>query len=530
MDGLTFYKIMLVLNSVFAGAKLNKITTAGGSIYFSFYKQGMVNFEYRMTPSPPVLKCINDIAGESVGALSVLSGATVIEIASFGYERAGYILLKKRKQSGKVMEYKAILEPAGNYANFLLLDGDGMILYSHSSRTIDPDRNIGAGSKYMTPKPNKKFSLDNIGTATSFNELSGFYPLTAKYADSMLEGSDMASVAEVIKQSLTQDENFYINESGKLVPFKFEGNTATATYENIGDYYQTKEVSNFVRTHENLKKIFTARKDKYERLVSKLKQELKDTAKYHDYRAEGDLLKSNLYKMNKCGEYELERYTDEGLEVVKYTLLQGETAQGKLEKLYKKASKLERAIPLITERMHEAEQLLLSAEEQLYFIDSADDNDSLAELERSIVSEKNVKHKDKKLSKKPFHEYVGEGYSLYAGRNSMSNHELVFRFAKDSDIWFHARNIPSSHILLRLEGGVQLTDELVVKAARVAAAFSKHKNEAKVDIDYTHRKYVIKPKNTPIGFVTYKRFKTITVEPFSADEVAEMFVDMKPQV
>ncbi len=526
MDGLTFYKLLIILNKYFANAKLNKITSAGGSIYFSIYQKGMHNFEYRMSPSPPVLKPINEISGESPGALSVVTGATIEEISTFGYERAGYIILKKRKQSGKLMTYKAILEPAGNYANFLLLDENDMILYSHSSRTIDADRNIGAGSKYVKPKPNKKFSLDNLGDAKSFNELSGFYPLTSKYADNMVENSDMATVASDIKQSL-QDDNFYINSDDKLAPFKFDGYEKAVSYNEIGDYYKTKEVNNFVRTYENLKKIFNARLEKYNKLVNKLKVELEQANTFQKYRDEADLIKSNIYKMDKHGEYELEKYTDNGLEIVKYTLEQGETAQSKLEKLYKKASKLERAIPLINERMQEAEQMAISAEEQLYYIDNTDDNDSLAELERGISQErkKQPNNKEKKSSKKSFYEHIGEGYALYAGRNSMSNHDLVFKFAKDSDIWFHARNIPSSHILLRLEGGIRLSDELIVEASRVAAAFSKHKNEKKVDIDYTHRKYVIKPKNTPIGFVTYKRFKTITVEPFSSEEISKMFTE-----
>ncbi len=51
------------------------------------------------------------------------------------------------------------------------------------------------------------------------------------------------------------------------------------------------------------------------------------------------------------------------------------------------------------------------------------------------------------------------------------------------------------------------------EAAGLAAAYSKARNEAYVDVIYTERKYVRKVPKAPPGFVTYKNEEVIRVVP-----------------
>lgn len=94
----------------------------------------------------------------------------------------------------------------------------------------------------------------------------------------------------------------------------------------------------------------------------------------------------------------------------------------------------------------------------------------------------------------------------------------MFKFAQSDDIWLHARNIPSAHGIIRLNG-ILINDDIIKFAAKVVAFYSKYGSEKLIDIDYTYKKYVTKPKNTPTGFVIYKKFKTIAVEPFSNNDI-----------
>lgn len=520
MDGLTFYKLIHILKEKLINSKLNTLTINNDSVFLSFYAGGIFNLEYKAAPAPPVLKKVTNIIGESHGAISTIHGAHVTDMGTFSYERACFIELKKRKASGKLLTYKLILEPAGNYANFFLLSGDDIILYSLSPRTIDADRNIGAGGKYSLPKANKKYTLLKYDGAVSFNELSGFYPVTAKYADMLLASHSFEESCSIIQNNLL-DNKFYIDEKGKVIPFYIDNAVKVITYEELGDYFCVKENKSASKDiSRKIKKLYTSKRDKYLDLAEKLEQELNTAKKYQDILDEAELIKNNLYKVNAPGRYVFEKYSEDGICEIEYNVEHGEDLQKKSDKLFKKASRLKKSIPLIEERLQDTMQLALFSEEQIFYAETLSEEE-LSEFEKILDDEnKNKNKKQKKEQLKPFLEYQGDGFKLYAGKNSASNHELVFRFAQSDDIWFHGRNIPSAHIIIRLEGA-ELTDDIIEFAAKVTAYYSKYGSENLIDVDYTYKKYVTKPKNTPAGFVIYKRFKTVAVKPFTKEEISQ---------
>jgi predicted ribosome quality control (RQC) complex YloA/Tae2 family protein len=58
-----------------------------------------------------------------------------------------------------------------------------------------------------------------------------------------------------------------------------------------------------------------------------------------------------------------------------------------------------------------------------------------------------------------------------------------------------------------------LDNEVLVKAAQLAAYFSQARNSSKVEVHYTRRKHVVKPKRAKPGMVRLLEFKSISVEP-----------------
>lgn len=518
MDGLTFYKLIHILRSKLINAKLNKIVIDKDTIFLSLYNGEIFNLEYRVAPAPPVIKKAINITGESTGVISAIQGSTVLGINTFSYERACYIELKKRKPSGKLLLYKLILELFGNYANFFLLTEDSTILYSHSSRTIDADRNIGIGGKYTLPKANKIYNLSNHDGAVSFNELSGFYPVTAKYADNMLKHNSFDEVCIKIQNSLT-DDKFYIDNKNRVIPFYID-NAKIVSFEDLGDYFKIKDSASSENIARRIKKIYTLRKNKYMDLIEKLKQELQIATEYNILLDEAELIKNNLYKVNGCGKYIFDKYSKNNIQEVEYNVEYGEDLQKKSDKLFKKAYRLKKSMPFIQEKLQDAMQLALFSEEQIFYAETLSEEE-LLEFEKILNSEsKHKSNKSKKEQLKPFLEYNGDNFTLYIGKNSVSNYELVFKFAKSDDVWIHGRNIPSAHGIIRLNG-TKLTYSMVEFAAKVIAYYSKYNNENIVNIDYTYKKYVTKPKNTPAGFVIYKNFKTIAVRPFSKQNIID---------
>ncbi|HEY5348108.1 MAG TPA: NFACT RNA binding domain-containing protein, partial [Candidatus Lustribacter sp.] len=95
------------------------------------------------------------------------------------------------------------------------------------------------------------------------------------------------------------------------------------------------------------------------------------------------------------------------------------------------------------------------------------------------------------------------GARIFVGRSPRENVELTFRIARPDDLWFHARGIPGSHVVLQPPPGGEPDAADLDCAADFAALHSRARNAPRVDIDYTERKYVRKQREAAPGMVWY---------------------------
>lgn len=107
-----------------------------------------------------------------------------------------------------------------------------------------------------------------------------------------------------------------------------------------------------------------------------------------------------------------------------------------------------------------------------------------------------------------------DGHEVLVGRNSRENDELTFRVATGDDFWLHVADYSGSHVIVRNPSrNDELESSLLLHAAELAAYHSQARNSNKVDVHYTRRKFVSKPRKARPGLVTLRQFQTITVEP-----------------
>ena len=107
-----------------------------------------------------------------------------------------------------------------------------------------------------------------------------------------------------------------------------------------------------------------------------------------------------------------------------------------------------------------------------------------------------------------------EGYEILVGRSSRENDELTFRVANADDFWMHVGDYSGSHVVVRNPAKVRrIPDNVLTRAAQLAAFFSQARNSSKVEVHYTQRKYVSKPRRAKPGLVKLTEFKSISVEP-----------------
>lgn len=118
------------------------------------------------------------------------------------------------------------------------------------------------------------------------------------------------------------------------------------------------------------------------------------------------------------------------------------------------------------------------------------------------------------VGKKRYRAVRVDGQEVLIGRNSRENDELTFRVAQPQDFWLHVADYSGSHVVLRNPAGAPEPEAHALElAAELAAYNSQARNSSRVEVHYTQRKFVTKPRRARPGLVKLGEYKTITVEP-----------------
>lgn len=127
----------------------------------------------------------------------------------------------------------------------------------------------------------------------------------------------------------------------------------------------------------------------------------------------------------------------------------------------------------------------------------------------------NKKEKKKVNMDAKLREFLIEGkYKVLVGRDSKSNDMLSIKIANQNDYWFHARGLPGSHVVLRVENTKEGVPKNIIKnAAQIAAFYSKAKTAGTAPVSYTFAKFVRKKKGMEPGKVLIEKEKVLLVRP-----------------
>ena len=177
-------------------------------------------------------------------------------------------------------------------------------------------------------------------------------------------------------------------------------------------------------------------------------------------------------------------------------------------KLYTKAKTANLKSQEIIENLQIEKEYL---EQVLYSIEGAETVDELLEIEEEInVEAKSKKQKAKSDPSLPITIHHSP-FTIYVGKNNKQNDYIVSKLARDEDLWFHVHNCAGSHVLLRVEAGQKVTDEILLECAKLAKQYSSAKLSSKVGVIYTKAKNLKKPTGAKLGYVIYKGEKEIII-------------------
>lgn len=235
-------------------------------------------------------------------------------------------------------------------------------------------------------------------------------------------------------------------------------------------------------------------------------RQMKDTEKRETYRVYGELLNTYGYSA-PAGAKSIEvvnYYTNEPLTIpLDPTLSATENAK----KYFDKYGKLKRTYEALAELTKEVKEEIDHLESTSAALDIALLEEDLVQIREELTESGYIRRKGGgkkvKVTSKPFHYLSSDGFHIYVGKNNYQNDELTFKFATGNDWWFHAKGIPGSHVIVKTEGNQELPDRTFEEAGRLAAYYSKGRNQEKVEIDYIQKKHVKKPGGAKPGFVVY---------------------------
>lgn len=258
---------------------------------------------------------------------------------------------------------------------------------------------------------------------------------------------------------------------------------------------------------------------KREKLVKKLNQDLENHGDAEKWKRFGDLILANLADaVSVDGKLLVVDYFDENTPTIEIEADENDSLTLTAEKFFKRYTKARNAKEEISKRLVITETEIARLNEKYARLKQAIEEKNEDVLEEFI--ETKTEKSPTKLREKQAENFRGarrftssEGFEILVGKASKDNDFLTFRIAKSLDLWLHAADYPGSHVVIRNPNRQEIPNKTLLEAAQVAAFYSTAREQPKVAVHYTQKKFVNKPKGAALGLVSLSSFKTILVEP-----------------
>lgn len=286
-------------------------------------------------------------------------------------------------------------------------------------------------------------------------------------------------------------------------------------------FFKEKETAKrFREKKERVVAVVSSAIKKVKKRLSAINARLSDAENGEKERVNGELILANIYRI-KQGDKSV-AVTDyyDGTEKT-ISLDPALTPAQNAERYYKRYNKAKRTLvaQLPQKEVAEAELAYLNGvNDEIALAENASDAVLIAEELKAagyIAKEKLPQKRRKEPAK--YRVYAIDGFTVKVGRNNVENDELTFS-AKGGDLWLHAKDYHSSHVIIETEGK-DVPEKTIITAAEICAYYGKGREGGKSDVVYTKKKFVKKPPKSKLGFCTYTDFKTVTVKPDAHEEL-----------
>ncbi|ALD68218.1 dihydroorotate dehydrogenase [Streptococcus mitis] len=458
-----------------------------------------------------------------------LQGALIESIEQVENDRIVEMTVSNKNEIGDHIQATLIIEIMGKHSNILLVDKSShkiLEVIKHVGFSQNSYRTLLPGSTYIAPPSTESLNPFTIKDEKLF-EILQTQETTAKNLQSLFQGlgRDTANELEkiLVSDKLATFRNFFHQETKPFltetsfspVPF---ANQVEEPFANLSDlldtYYKDKaerdrvkqQASELIRRVEN-----ELQKNRHK--LKKQEKELLATDNAEEFRQKGELLTTFLHQVpNDQDKVILDNYyTNLPITIALDKAL---TPNQNAQRYFKRYQKLKEAVKYLTDLIEETKATILYLESVETVLNQAG-LEEIAEIREELIQTGFIRRRQREKiqkRKKPEQYLASDGKTIiYVGRNNLQNEELTFKMARKEELWFHAKDIPGSHVVI--SGNLDPSDEVKTDAAELAAYFSQGRLSNLVQVDMIEVKKLNKPTGGKPGFVTYTGQKTLRVTP-----------------
>ena len=457
-----------------------------------------------------------------------LQGAVIEAIQQVENDRILEISVSNKNEIGDSVAVTLVIEIMGKHSNIILLDkASGKIIEAikHVGFSQNSYRTILPGSTYVAPPQPSSLNPFTVGDEKLF-EILHTEDLEPKRLQQIFQGLGRDTATE-LSDRLTADKlktfrAFFASPTQPSLTEKSfsallfsDSKTQMSTLSELLDtFYKDKaerdrvnqQASELIRRVEN-------ELEKNRKKLVKQEEELLATENAEEFRQKGELLTTFLHQVpNDQDQVELDNYyTGEKIII---SLDKALTPNQNAQRYFKRYQKLKEAVKHLTSLIEETRTTILYLESVETALAQASLTE-IAEIREELIQTGFIRRRQReKIQKrqKPEKYLATDGQTIIlVGRNNLQNDELTFKMAKKDELWFHAKDIPGSHVVIT--GNLQPSDEVKTDAAELAAYFSKARLSNLVQVDMIETRKLNKPTGGKPGFVTYTGQKTLRVTP-----------------
>lgn len=487
-----------------------------------------------------------------------LEEGRITRITQSGLDRIITLEIDMLGASSKIITKKLIFELTGKNSNIILTQDDIIIdSLKHVGAAQSSYRAIQPGKPYVAPPPQSGLNLltaspaDIVQTANAVpaaSFLKAFIGATTGIgkatAQELLQAADIvpqevrldnascAALADVIAKlqsrlnAAEQEQPVYalISRTNQvktiltLPPQLLEQGMHAREFANINSAINFAMSLKPIQLpqHEQLQKLVTSEIAKHKKKLTALEQDLAHAENAEEQRMLADTIMANIYQLHK-GQTQAELiniYDGESVTVQLSPILSPTENAQAYYKRYNKYKRAQSEVALQITATEEMLQYLASLDSSLL---TATSKSEIEEIRQEMIAADLIKVVGKKkksaLQKsQPLHIRLSEDTDLYIGKNNRQNDYVTFSIGGPRDLWFHTKDIPGSHIILKTTLP-EAREEDIALAVELAAYFSKAREGSSVPVDCVQRRYVKKPSGSKPGFVIFTNQKTYYATP-----------------